>query len=72
MLISCVGPPMAMETLPPVREAPEFEEFDVIASPEWFGDGWQAFREILVGRELASIIAAASPRDFRIVEPSWA
>jgi hypothetical protein len=65
-------PPLTKESLPPLRDAPEFEEFDVIASPEWFGDGWVAFRQILVRRELASMIVAASPRDFRIVEPSWA
>jgi hypothetical protein len=65
-------PPLTKECLPPVRNAPEFEEFDVVASPEWFGDGWNAFRQILVRRELAAMIVAASPRDFRIVEPSWA
>ena len=65
-------PPLTKETLSPLREVPEFEEFDVVASPEWFGDGWNAFRQILVRRELASMIVAASPRDFRIVEPSWA
>ena len=65
-------PPLTKETLPPLRNAPAFEEFDVVASPEWFGDGWNAFRQILVRRELAAMIVAASPRDFRIVEPSWA
>jgi hypothetical protein len=39
---------------------------DVAASPEWFGDGWQAFRQILFRRPLAELIANASPRDFRI------
>ena len=40
----------------------------IAASPEWFGDGWSAFREILVRRELAELIVASSPRDFRIQE----
>lgn len=30
---------------------------DIAASPEWFGDGWNAFREILVRRELAEFIS---------------
>ncbi len=65
-------PPMTTEVLPPVLDVREFDEFDVVASPEWFGDGCNAFRQILVRRELASTIVAASPRDFRIVEPGWA
>jgi hypothetical protein len=44
----------------------------VACRPEWFGDGWNAFREVLVRRELASMIVDASPRDFRIAEPTWA
>jgi hypothetical protein len=39
---------------------------DVIASPEWFGDGWNAFRVLLVRRELAELIAEASPRDAKV------
>jgi hypothetical protein len=66
------SPGKAREVIaPPVGER-WFDEFDVVASPEWFGDGCNAFREILVRRELASIIVAASPRDFRIVKPDWA
>jgi hypothetical protein len=64
--------PLHRQVLPPVLDVQEFDEFDVVASPEWFGDGCNCFREILVRRELASIIVAASPRDFRIVEPDWA
>jgi hypothetical protein len=40
--------------------------FDVVASPEWFGDGWNSYRQILVRFELAEILAAASPRDFKV------
>ncbi len=37
---------------------------DILASPERFGDGKQAFREVLVRRDLAALLAEASPRDF--------
>lgn len=36
------------------------------ANPEWFGNGWKAFRQVLVRRELAELLAAASPRDFKV------
>jgi hypothetical protein len=38
----------------------------VAASPEWFGDRGNAFRQVLVLRDLAEMIVAASPRDFGI------
>jgi hypothetical protein len=40
----------------------------VAASPEWFGDGWNAFRQIVVRRELAHVIVDASPHDVCILE----
>jgi hypothetical protein len=61
-----------MKVLPPLLDVPAFEDYDVVASPEWFGDGMSAFRQILVRRELAAILVSASPRDFEIVEPVWA
>jgi hypothetical protein len=64
--------PSSRETLPPLLDVPEFEGFELVASPEWFGDGCNAFRQVLVRRSLAEAIVSASPRDFRIVEPSWA
>jgi hypothetical protein len=63
-------PPLGDEVLPPLLEIVGLDDFDVAASPEWFGDGWKAFRQILVRRELARIIVDASPRDFRIQEVS--
>jgi len=65
-------PPLTLEVLPPLVPVAEFEGRDVVASPEWFGDGRSAFRQILVRRELAAIIVPASPRDFEVVEPAWA
>lgn len=54
--------------LPPLRITPGLGDADIAASPEWFGDGWKAFRQILVRRELAELIVKASPRDFKIQE----
>ena len=58
--------PLTFGTLPPLRITPPLEGVDIAASPEWFGDGWSAYRQILVRRELAEFIAASSPRDFRV------
>ncbi len=51
-------PAVLLDAAPPVS---------VIASPEWFGDGLQAYRHVLFQRELAELIASASPRDFKVV-----
>lgn len=56
--------PFQHKTLPPLRVLPELGDVDVAASPEWFGDGFNSFRQVLVRRELAELIAAASPKDF--------
>lgn len=62
--------PLGFGSLPPLRRAPAVGGADVAASPEWFGDGWQAFRQVLVRRPLAELIAAASPRDLFVREVS--
>ena len=61
-------PPRTDEVLPPLLDVPGLKDVDVAASPEWFGDGWNAFRQIVVRRELAQLVVDASPRDFRIQE----
>lgn len=58
--------PLGFGLLPPLRVKPGLGNADIAASPEWFGDGWNAFREVVVRRELAEFLVAASPRDFRI------
>lgn len=58
--------PLVFGMLPPLRITPPLGNVDIAASPEWFGDGWKAFRQILVRRELAELIAAASPKDFKV------
>lgn len=60
--------PLTFGWLPPLRIAPGLGDVDIAGSPEWFGDGWKAFRQILVRRELADLIATASPNDFRVQE----
>jgi hypothetical protein len=40
----------------------------MIASPEWFGAGYAAFRQVLFKRDLAQYLASVSPRDFSIKE----
>ena len=58
--------PLTFGFLPPLRIAPGLGDVDIAASPGWFGDGWKAFRQILVRRELADLIARASPKDFKV------
>lgn len=58
--------PLAFGNLPPLKVRPELGDVDVAASPEWFGDGWKAFRQIIVRRELAEVIVANSKKDFKI------
>jgi len=60
--------PLVCGMLPPLRITPTLGDVDIAASPEWFGAGCQAFRQILLRRELAELIVTASPRDFKIHE----
>jgi hypothetical protein len=58
--------PMDFGELPTLRVQPKLGDVDIAASPEWFGAGWKAFRQILLRRELGELIANASPRDFTL------
>lgn len=60
--------PLSRDRLPAYRLESHLEGVDIAASPEWFGDGWKSFREVVMRRELAELISKASPRDFRPVE----
>ena len=64
--------PIPEALLPPFRIEPPLGDVDIAASPEWFGDGWNNFREVLVRRELAELLAEASPRDFDFAEVKMA
>jgi hypothetical protein len=59
-------PPLTWKLLP----APAVEGFThgaaAVASPEWFGSGCQSFRQTLLLRPLAELIASSSPREFTI------
>jgi hypothetical protein len=58
--------PLEFPELPfPELGYPEPEN-PILASPEWFGSGRLAFRQIVVRRDLAELLASASPRDFKI------
>jgi hypothetical protein len=60
--------PLASERLPtPTIVA---SGSDVVASPEWFGDGFKSFRQIAVSASLGELIGSSSPRDFLV--RSWA
>jgi hypothetical protein len=60
--------PLGYDALPQLVPSAPLEGFDVCASPEWFGDGYKSFRQILIRRELAQLIVEASPQDFRVQE----
>ncbi len=62
--------PMGWGSLPPVLDPSVVNGYDIVAGPEWFGDGWSASRRILVRRELAELLRDASPRDFAIHDVS--
>ncbi len=59
--------PLRHELLPPFVGLDDGWPVDVAGSPEWFGDGRVASREIVARRELAELLVAASPRDIEIV-----
>jgi hypothetical protein len=52
--------------LPPPRFLHCHSNVAIAASPEVFGDGLNAFRQVLVRRELGELLTAASPRDLRL------
>ena len=57
--------PLVWSMLPPLR-AQIADDIEVAASPEWFGDGCKAFRQVVFRRPLGETIAGASPRDFEV------
>lgn len=59
--------PLGLSMLPPLRTPRSVSaDVDIAASPEWFGDGFNAFRQVIMKRELAEFLVEASPRDFEI------
>lgn len=60
--------PVSMDILPKPAMAVFEDAPSVVASPEWFGDGWRSYRQILWRRDVADFLLAASPRDFTLDE----
>jgi hypothetical protein len=60
--------PLPMNERPAPVEDFAGVEVDAVASPEWFGDGCQSSRDLLVRRELAEFLVAASPKDFKLLD----
>ena len=58
--------PLVYGELPRIRACLGKDAPDVVASPEWFGDGMNSYRQLLVRRELAEVLADASPKDFAV------
>lgn len=56
--------PILWDRLPPMTAA--LGDLPVAASPEYFGDGLVAFRQMLVRRDVACVLVASSPRDFKL------
>jgi hypothetical protein len=54
--------PLPSEHLPPAQADASWADQPVVASPEWFGDGFKVFRELLFRRDLAEALAALHPR----------
>lgn len=62
--------PLSHADLPAPHVGSESAGGDVLASPDWFGDGWKAFRELLFRRPLAEALVALNPRVWSVVEPA--
>ena len=60
--------PLVDWLLPPLRIRPGLGNVPVAASPEWFGDGLKAFREILIRRDLAESLVQSSNGELGILE----
>lgn len=60
--------PVGMDILPAPPSSVVDAQPPVVASPEWFGAGFQSFRQILWRRDVADFLVGEAPRDFRIQE----
>jgi hypothetical protein len=60
--------PLNAARLPAIHLDPADLDGDLIASPEWFGAGWRAFRQVIMRRDLAEFLQAEAPKDFTISE----
>lgn len=59
--------PMPFDSLPAIRYEFAGETRPIVASREWFGDGWQAFRLIAVRIDLATALTASARKGLSTV-----
>jgi hypothetical protein len=55
--------PVAPEAWPPLIVG-DWGDHALVASAEWFGDGGESYRIVIMRSELALVLANAAPRDF--------
>lgn len=60
--------PVPTSELPFVEDDAALGGVDAASSPEWFGAGHQSYRQMIFRRELAELLAEASPKDFKVLE----
>lgn len=60
--------PVGMDVLPSPPASVFTAEPPVIASAEWFGAGFQSFRQILWRRDVADFLLQEAPKDFKTQE----
>ena len=56
-----------LEGVPSIVLGAETAQFDVIASPEWFGSGWQSFHQVIFRSGFGHALHEISPRDFDVI-----
>jgi hypothetical protein len=60
--------PLVDDRLPHALVGPEADRADLVAGPDWFGDGCKAFRALLFRRPLAEALVRLNPRVWSVVE----
>lgn len=58
--------PLEFGTLPRLAIDLTNASYEALASPEWFGDGMMAYRQLLLSERFADFLVSASPKDFGI------
>jgi hypothetical protein len=59
--------PILPSDIPSIVLGAETAQFDVIASPEWFGSGWQSFHQVIFRSGFGHALHEISPRDFDVI-----
>src|SRR5260370_33345780 len=56
------GMPLSSKQLPPVRSSKRWDDYDVVASPEWLEDGAQPNPEVSCRRAAPHAVPSSVPR----------